>query len=274
LPISRNVAPTQPIYAVATSLSGARKLRALRWGLVPRWAKDPRVDARLINARSETLTKRAAFRSLVSTRRALLPASGFYEWRRPEPGTSSLKQPFYFHRADGAPLVFAGLWDLWLDAEGRPLRSCTIITTAANKTMAPVHHRMPVVPLVNDRSGRFAANAGYRAFADWSQMEAAVESNLFSSFWAWFSDVRERAVDTGLTFRAYCYNAVAENGQMRRLAATVGLSDEIEGFIGSDEWVDLLKVFSTQLLTGSSIGLKTVAPLCEFSWDVDDPGGA
>jgi predicted RecB family nuclease len=128
--------------------------------------------------------------------------------------------------------------------------------------------------LVNDRSGRFAANAGYRAFADWSQMEAAVESNLFSSFWTWFSDLRERAIDAGLTFRAYCYNAAAENGQMRRIAATVGLSDEIDEFIGSAEWVDLLKVFNTQLLTGSSVGLKTVAPLYEFSWDVDDPGGA
>jgi putative SOS response-associated peptidase YedK len=143
LPISWNVAPTQPVYAVATSSSGTRKLRALRWGLVPSWTRDPRIAARLINARSETLGQRPAFRSLVSTRRALLPVSGFYEWRRPDPGGSSLKQPFYFQRADGKPLVFAGLWDLWLDAQGRPLRSCTILTVAANKTMAPVHHRMP-----------------------------------------------------------------------------------------------------------------------------------
>ena len=145
LPISWNVAPTQPVYAVATSSSGTRKLRALRWGLVPSWAKHPRFGSRLINARSETLAQRPAFRALVSTRRALLPVSGFYEWRRPEPGSSASKQPFYFHDADDHPLVFAGLWDLWLDAEGRPLRSCTIITTAANTTMAPVHHRMPVV---------------------------------------------------------------------------------------------------------------------------------
>jgi putative SOS response-associated peptidase YedK len=113
--------------------------------LVPSWAKDSRIGARLINARSETLAQRPAFRSLVSTRRALLPVSGFYEWRRPEPGSPARKQPFYFHHADGEPLVFAGLWDLWLDAEGQPLRSCTIITTAANKTMASVHHRMPVI---------------------------------------------------------------------------------------------------------------------------------
>jgi putative SOS response-associated peptidase YedK len=145
LPISWNVAPTQPVYAVATSSKGTRKLRALRWGLIPSWAEGPRIGAKLINARSETLAQRPAFRSLVGTRRALLPVSGFYEWRRPEPPSLAPKQPFYFWRADGQPLVFAGLWDLWLDAEGRPIRSCTIITTAANNTMAPVHHRMPVV---------------------------------------------------------------------------------------------------------------------------------
>jgi putative SOS response-associated peptidase YedK len=145
LPISWNVAPTQPVYAVATSSNGTRKLRALRWGLVPSWAKDPRIGARLINARSETLKQKPAFRSLIGTRRALIPVSGFYEWRRPQPDSPTVKQPFYFLRADGAPLVFAGLWDIWRDAEGQPIRSCTIITTAANKTMAPIHHRMPVV---------------------------------------------------------------------------------------------------------------------------------
>ncbi|MGP8209556.1 MAG: SOS response-associated peptidase [Acidimicrobiales bacterium] len=145
LPISWNVAPTQPVYAVAKSSGGARRLRALRWGLVPSWAKDPRVGSRLINARAETLAKRPAFRSLVPARRALVPVSGFYEWRRPALGGRAGAQPFYFHRADDWPLVLAGLWDLWLDAEGRPLRTCTIITTPANATMAPVHHRMPVV---------------------------------------------------------------------------------------------------------------------------------
>ncbi|MGA3221498.1 MAG: SOS response-associated peptidase [Acidimicrobiales bacterium] len=145
LPISWNVAPTQPVYTVAKSAGGARRLRALRWGLVPSWAKDPRVGSRLINARSETLAKRPAFRSLVRARRALVPVSGFYEWRRATPGDQAGKQPFYFHRADDRPLVLAGLWDLWLDAESRPLRTCTIITTVANRTMAPVHHRMPVV---------------------------------------------------------------------------------------------------------------------------------
>ena len=145
LPISWNVAPTQPVYTVAVSSGGARRLRALRWGLVPSWAKDPRAGGRLINARSETLAKRPAFRPLLRARRALVPVSGFYEWRRPQPGQAAGNQPFYFHSVDDEPLVLAGLWDLWRDAQGAALRTCTIITTAANRTMAPVHHRMPVV---------------------------------------------------------------------------------------------------------------------------------
>ena len=145
LPISWNVAPTQPVYAAALSSTGARRLTALRWGLVPNWAKDPRIGARLINARSETLDTRPAFRSLIRTHRALVPVSGFYEWRHPRPGPGTVKQPFYFHSVRGGPLVFAGLWDIWFDAEGQPLRSCTMITTRANETMAPLHDRMPVV---------------------------------------------------------------------------------------------------------------------------------
>ncbi|HXW79947.1 MAG TPA: SOS response-associated peptidase [Acidimicrobiales bacterium] len=145
LPISWNVAPTQLVYAVATSSNGTRKLRALKWGLVPSWAKDPRIGSRLINARAETLHERPAYRYLISSRRALLPVSGFYEWRRPAPGEPGAKQPFYFYRGDGQPLVFAGLWDIWYDAEGVAMRTCTIITTTANANLAPVHHRMPVI---------------------------------------------------------------------------------------------------------------------------------
>jgi putative SOS response-associated peptidase YedK len=147
LPISWNVAPTQPLYVVATSSNGTRKLRSLRWGLVPSWATDPSTGSKLINARAETLAKRPAYRALISTRRALVTVSGFYEWRRSGPGSRALRQPCYFHRADGEPMVFAGLWDLWLDGEGRPLRTCTIITTAANKATAPVHDRMPAILL-------------------------------------------------------------------------------------------------------------------------------
>jgi putative SOS response-associated peptidase YedK len=150
LPFSWNVAPTQLVYVVAGSSSGARRLRALRWGLVPRWSHGPAIGAKLINARAETIAGKPAFRPLVERHRALVPVSGFYEWRRPGPENGVSKQPFYFHRPDDVPLVFAGLWDLWVGTESRPLRSFTVITTAANKTMAPVHHRMPAVLFPED----------------------------------------------------------------------------------------------------------------------------
>ena len=145
LPISWNVAPTQPVYLVATSSGGARRLRALRWGLVPSWAeaRGPAAGLSMPGRRRSAGSRLSGPSS--DRRRALVPVSGFYEWRRPTPENGNVKQPFYFHRPDGGLLVFAGLWDLWLDAEQRPLRSCTVITTMANKTMAPVHHRMPVV---------------------------------------------------------------------------------------------------------------------------------
>src|SRR5215468_6282511 len=128
--------------------------------------------------------------------------------------------------------------------------------------------------LVTNRAPGSPARAGYRAFCTWEPMTGEAEARLFTEFWAWLSEIRAAVASAGLLFRAYCYTAAAENTQMHRIAAGTGLREAVTGFTGSEEWVDLLRVFQTQLLTGSSAGLKAVAPLSSFAWDVADPGGA
>lgn len=144
LEASWNVAPTDPVYAVAENRGGERLLGAYRWGLVPSWAKDPKIGPRMINARAETLD--AKFRPAFERRRCLLPADGFYEWQKRDDGT---RQPWFIRRADGAPMVFGGLWEVWkpegASDEHEPLRTCSIITTGANDLLAPIHDRMPLV---------------------------------------------------------------------------------------------------------------------------------
>jgi putative SOS response-associated peptidase YedK len=137
-----NVAPTDPVPAVAVASSGERRLGVYRWGLVPSWSTSATGAARLINARAETVLSKAAFRTAFARRRCLLPADGFYEWARPADGP---KQPWFVHRADGAPLAMAGLWEIWRPPEGELLRTCSVITTSANELMAPIHDRMPVL---------------------------------------------------------------------------------------------------------------------------------
>lgn len=136
-----NVAPTDPV-SIVVEKDDRRAITAYRWGLVPFWAKDISIGSRLINARAETLASSNAFRESFARRRCLVPADGFYEWRR-DPGR---RQPFVIHRLDGAPLAFAGLWSGWRDkATGEVLRTMTIVTTGANALMTPIHDRMPVV---------------------------------------------------------------------------------------------------------------------------------
>lgn len=145
-----NVAPTREVPVVRVRDSD-RHLDYLRWGLVPRWAKDLRIGSKMINARSETVATKNAYRSAFSRRRCLVSADGFYEWKRVDDKT---KQPMYVTRVDGDPLAFAGLYERWLDAEGeRELHTCTILTCAPNAVMAPIHNRMPVLlpPAVWDR---------------------------------------------------------------------------------------------------------------------------
>jgi len=143
-PPSWNVAPTADVYAVARSRRGRRRLGTLRWGLVPSWADNPSGGARLINARAETVATNGVYRESFARRRCIVPADGFYEWQAPaEPGDT--KQPYFIRAVDGQALALAGLWDSWRDAEGRWLRTCTIVTTGANDVVAPLHDRMPVV---------------------------------------------------------------------------------------------------------------------------------
>ena len=142
-----NVAPTEEVPAVAVS-GGRRTLGMLRWGLVPPWADDPRVGSRMINARSESVLDKPAFRRAYSRRRCLMPADGFYEWRVEADGSG--RRPWYFRHTRDEPLALAGVWESWRSEDDRSgarerLVSCAILTTTANPTVAPVHHRMPVV---------------------------------------------------------------------------------------------------------------------------------
>jgi putative SOS response-associated peptidase YedK len=133
-----NVAPTQSVLVVREP--DAREAVFLKWGLVPRWAKDPDVGNRLINARAETVTEKPSFRDAFSRRRCLVPMEGFYEWAR----RGDSKRPFYFHMRDGEPFAVTGLWERW-EGEGGPLETCTLLTTEANGLLASYHDRMPVI---------------------------------------------------------------------------------------------------------------------------------
>jgi putative SOS response-associated peptidase YedK len=139
-----NIAPSQSV-AVVTNESAQPKIDFLRWGLVPSWAKDGSITAgsRMINARAETLAEKPAFSRLLRRQRCLIPADGFFEWQK-TPG-SKIKTPYYFRLTNEHPFAFAGLWDHWRSAEGQSVRTCTIITTAANSVVAPVHSRMPAM---------------------------------------------------------------------------------------------------------------------------------
>lgn len=137
-----NIAPGQEILAIrlATDGSGREAVR-LRWGLVPAWAKESSVGNRLINARAETVAEKPSFRSAFRARRCLIAADGFFEWR----GKSGAKTPYHIGLTHGGPFAMAGLWERW-QAEGGPvIESCTIITTAANRLLEPIHPRMPVI---------------------------------------------------------------------------------------------------------------------------------
>ncbi len=137
-----NAAPTQWLPVIRQRPSGERVLHTLRWGLLPSWAKDETIAARLINARAETLAEKPAFRAAYRARRCIVPADGFYEWAKRPDG----KQPYFIHAPDGAILAFAGLWERWTrPADAAAIDSFTIVTTEANPRIQPLHDRMPAI---------------------------------------------------------------------------------------------------------------------------------
>lgn len=136
-----NIAPSQEVPAVRAAADGGRELVRLKWGLVPAWAKAPSGGYKMINARSETAALRPAFRGALARRRCLLPASGFYEWRRAGGGPAV---PYFVQRRDGRPMALAGIWERWR-GDGATVESCAILTTAASADVAAIHDRMPVL---------------------------------------------------------------------------------------------------------------------------------
>ncbi len=136
-----NIPPSQPILAVR-ELDGVRAAAMLRWGLIPFWSKDPKIGYKLSNARSETAAEKPSFRAAFKARRCIIPATGFYEWKR----AGTAKIPHFIRLRSGAPMAMAGLWESWQPSDGsEPLETCTILTTGPNELMADIHHRMPVL---------------------------------------------------------------------------------------------------------------------------------
>lgn len=150
-----NVAPTNDIYGVVAGTDGSRRVEVFHWGLIPLWAKERKVGAKMINARAETLAEKPAYKGIFKKTRCLIPMDGFYEWKAGTPDGpltakgKPAKQPMYIQRGDGEPLAVAGLWTTWrdpaeADSDNR-LHSATVVTTDANGTMHPIHDRMPVI---------------------------------------------------------------------------------------------------------------------------------
>lgn len=139
-PARYNIAPTQPVPIVRFE-QGVRSFALVRWGLIPSWVKDPQKFALLINARGETVLDKPAFRNAMRRRRCLFPADGFYEWQ----AGGVRKRPFFIRPRDGRPIAFAGLWETWMGPNGEEVDTACIVTTGANRLLAPIHDRMPAV---------------------------------------------------------------------------------------------------------------------------------
>ena len=136
-----NIAPSQHVAIVRKRSNNQNELVQLKWGLIPYWAKDRSIGAKLINARSETVSEKPSFKNAFRFRRCVIPATGFYEWAK----KNDKKIPHYFYCENKLLMLFAGLWDYWTSRDGSILESCAILTTEANSLIKPFHHRMPVI---------------------------------------------------------------------------------------------------------------------------------
>lgn len=148
-----NIAPTQDAPVIAQDREG-RRMGLLRWGLVPGWAKDLSIGSRLINARSETVAEKPAFRGAFKHRRCLVPADGFFEWKKVEGGKGGKgpKVPYWIHRQNREAFLMAGLWERWVSQDGPPVHTFTILTTRAAPEIEAIHPRMPVILSREDAS--------------------------------------------------------------------------------------------------------------------------
>ncbi|GGA55676.1 SOS response-associated peptidase [Pelagibacterium lentulum] len=178
-----NIAPTQPIIAVWQDESG-RHGKLARWGLVPHWVKDPRDFPLIVNARSETLSQKPAFRDAVKHSRCVIPASGYYEWHR----AGSVKQPYYINYKSGEPLAMAGLYTTWIGPEGEEVDTAAVVTVGANADLSGIHDRMPALldadgieDWLNVRSVRADAALARLAPAPEGVMQARMVSSRVNS---------------------------------------------------------------------------------------------
>jgi putative SOS response-associated peptidase YedK len=156
-----NICPTTPVDTIVET-QGRRAIVPMRWGLIPNWWAKPLKEMKLatFNARAESVATKPMFRDAFKSRRCLIPGSGYYEWKATPEG----KQPYYFTRADGEPITFAGLWDEWKDREaGETLKSCTMLITSPNELVAQVHDRMPVILEAKDFEAWLSGEAGAEA---------------------------------------------------------------------------------------------------------------
>lgn len=163
-----NIAPSQPVLAVRRSAAGTIEFTHLDWGLVPAWTKDPREALRPINARAEGVAEKASFRGPFRHHRCLVPASGFFEWRK----AGGAKRPYFVRPKGGGIFGLAAIWDGWMGADGSEIESCAILTTGANALMAPIHDRMPVI----------VAPADYALWLDTAAPVSAELASLLAPF--------------------------------------------------------------------------------------------